>query len=297
MYPAPFNYHRPESLQEAIALLKKFGNDAKVLAGGQTLLSMLKMRMGDMTDLIDIGRLPNLSAIERRGDTFHIGALVTHAQAAASELGELIPLIRDCAGGIADIQVRNRGTIGGCLSVADPSIDWPVGLHALDTVVVCTGPQGTRSVAINDFIVDAYVTALGDAELVTEVQVKIPPANSGGAYIAFKRTAAAYPTATAAVQLTMDGDTCSDIRIALGAAGTKAVTSPEANQQLIGQVLTKENLKKAAAIVVAASNPPADARGSEEFKRAMLSKLVVDSAERALSRSRGETVKGGHIYA
>ena len=297
MYPAPFNYHRPETLQEAISLLHKFGNNAKVLAGGQTLLPMLKMRMGDMSDLIDIGRLPNLSSVERKGDTFHIGTLVTHREAADSELGDVIALIRDCAGGIADKQVRNRGTIGGGVSVADPSGDWPTGLHALNAKVVCTGPNGTRTVPIEEFIVESYTTALGDGELVTEVQIPVPPTNSGGAYIAFKRAAAAYPTCTAAVQLTMDGDTCTDIKIALGAAGTKAVTSAEAENMLKGQPLTTDNLKKAADVIVAAANPPVDARGSENFKRAMLKKLVVETAERAMVRARGEQVKGGHKYA
>jgi carbon-monoxide dehydrogenase medium subunit len=297
MYPAPFNFHRPETLQEAIALLQKFGNDAKVIAGGQTLIPMMKMRMGDMTDLIDIGRLPNLKHIEKRGDTYHVGALVTHSEAAASELGEAFPIIRDAAGGIADKQVRSRGTIGGGLSVADPSGDWPTSLHTLDVNVICTGPNGTRSVPIADFIVESYLTVLGDGELVTEVQIKETPANSAGAYVAFKRAAAAYPTVTAGVQLTMDGDNCADISISLGCAGTKAVTSQEANNMLIGKPLTTENLRKAAESIVDVSNPPPDARGSEDFKRAMLRKLIVEAAQRALARSKGEAVTGGHIYA
>jgi carbon-monoxide dehydrogenase medium subunit len=297
MYPAPFNYHRPETLQEAITLLQKFGNDAKVIAGGQTLIPMMKMRMGDMTDLIDIGRLPNLNYIEKRGDTYYVGALVTHREAADSPLGDDIPLIRDCAGGIADKQVRHRGTIGGGLSVADPSGDWPTGLHALGAKVVCTGPNGTRTVPVEEFIVESYTTVLGDGELVTEVQIPVPQGKAGGAYIAFKRAAAAYPTSTAAIQLTMNGDTCEDIKIALGASGTKAVMSADAENALKGQPLTTENLKKAADIIVAAANPPVDARGSEDFKRAMLKKLIVETAERAQARARGENVKGGHKYA
>lgn len=297
MYPAPFQYFRPETLQEAIALLTKLGDDAKVLAGGQTLLPMLKMRLGDMSYLVDIGRLPDLSYIEQRGDTIHIGALATHADIANSEAGKLIPLLKDCGGGIADKQVRNRGTIGGGLSVADPSGDWPTGLRVLDTTVVCTGPNGARNVDIKDFIIDSYTADLRDGELVTEVQVKVPPANSGGAYVAFKRAAPAYPTCTVAAQLTMNGDTCENIRLALGAAGSKAIVSEEAENVLRGQSLTRENLEKAAEIIVAASKPPADARGSEAFKRAMLLSLVVEAAERALARSKGEEITGGHRYA
>lgn len=297
MYPAPFQYYRPDSLQEAIKLLNKFGDDAKVLAGGQTLLPMLKMRLGDMSYLIDIGRLPGLSHIEQRGDTVYIGALATHADIAASSVATTIPLLKDCGGGIADKQVRNRGTIGGGLSVADPSGDWPTGLRTLDTTVVCTGPEGERKVAIADFVIDSYTADLKDGELVTEVQIKVPPANSGGAYLAFKRAAPAYPTSTAAVQLTMDGDTCKDIRMALGASASKAVVCEDAENLLRGQALTRENMEKAAEMIVAASEPPADARGSEEFKRAMLRSIVVEAIERALARSKGEEIKGGHRYA
>lgn len=297
MYPAPFNYHRPETLQEAITLLQQFGNDAKVIAGGQTLLPMLKMRMGDMTDLIDIGRLPNLKTIEKKDNTYHIGALVTHAEAAASSLGDEIPLLRDCAGGIADNQVRNRGTIGGGLSVADPSGDWPTALHALVATVTCTGPNGERSVPIDDFIVESYTTDLADNELVTKIQIKVPSGTNAGAYVAFKRAAAAYPTATAAVQLAMNGNICGDAKIALGSAGTKAVTCADAENRLKGKAVTEETLREAAGIIVAKSSPPADARGSEKFKRAMLGKLVVEAGQRALARCRGEEIKGGHNYA
>jgi len=297
MYPAPFQYYRPESLQEAIGLITKLGDEAKVIAGGQTLLPMLKMRLGDMSYLIDIGRLPDLSHIEQRGDTIHIGALATHADIANSDVAKVIPLLKDCGGGIADKQVRNRGTIGGGLSVADPSGDWPVGLRVLDTVVVCTGPNGTRRVDIKDFIIDSYTADLREGELVTEVQIKVPPANSGGAYLAFKRAAPAYPTSTVAVQLTMNGDSCENIRLALGASGSKAIVSEDAENLLKGKSLTRELLTQAADIIVAASKPPADARGSEEFKRAMLRSLVVESAERALARARGEEIKGGHRYA
>lgn len=297
MYPAPFRFHRPATLQEAIGLLARFGDDAKVIAGGQTLIPMLKMRMGDMTDMIDIGRLPNLSYIEQRGDTIHIGALTTHSEVANSEIAERIPLLKDCGGGIADNQVRNRGTIGGGLSVADPSGDWPTGLRVLDAQVVCRGPNGERTLAIEDFIVDSYTTALGNGELVTEVKFKLPPAHSGGAYVAFKRAAPAYPTASAGVQLTMSGDTCTHIRLALGAAGSTAITSAEAESVLRGQPLTPKNLEKAADIIVSVAKPPVDARGSEEFKRAMLRSLVVDAVQRAVARSRGEQIKGGHRYA
>jgi len=194
MYPAPFNYHRPENLQAAIALLSKFGDDASIMAGGQSLIPMLKMRIGDMAELVDIGHLPGLNHIEQRGDTLHIGALATHADIAASETASVIPLLAECGGGIADRQVRNMGTIGGGVSVADPSGDWPTGLRAVDARLVLTGPGGARTVSISDFILDSYTTCLNDAELVTEIQIALPPAGSSSAYVAFKRAAPAYPT-------------------------------------------------------------------------------------------------------
>ncbi len=297
MYPAPFNYHRPDNLQAAIGLLSRFGDEASVMAGGQSLIPMLKMRIGDVAEVIDIGHLQNLDHIVRRGDTLHIGALATHANIAASEVTSIIPLIGECGGGIADRQVRNMGTIGGGVSVADPSGDWPTGLRALNADLVLTGPAGNRTVAVADFILDAYTTSLKSDELITEIQIQLPAAGSSSAYVAFKRAAPAYPTASAGVQLTLDGNTCTAISIALGAAAPVAVVSAEAEAQLVGKELTTELLDGAAATIVAASEPPPDARGSEAFKRAMLRKLVVEAAQRAIARCQGESVSGGHHYA
>ena len=297
MYPAPFRYHRPGTIQEVINLLVKFGDDAKVLAGGQTLLPMLKMRIGDMAELIDLGHVPNMSYIEQRGDSIHIGAMTTYATIASSDLVEKIPLLKDCAGGIADKQVRNVGTIGGSLSVADSSGDLPSGLRVLDVDVICVGPSGSRSIHINDFITDSYTTVLKSDELLTEIKVKLPPENSSGAYIAFKRSAPSYPTASAGVQLAMNGDVCEDIRLVLGAAGSTAITSPEAEALLRGKTLSDEAIKQAADVIVGASNPPSDARGSEQFKRAMLHSILVEAVHRALARQQGDDIKGGHRYA
>ncbi len=297
MYPAPFNYHRPDTLQAAIGLLSRFGDDASVMAGGQSLIPMLKMRIGEMTELVDIGHLPNMNHIEQRGQTLHIGALATHAQIAASEVASIIPLLAECGGGIADRQVRNMGTIGGGVSVADPSGDWPTGLRTLDATLLLTGPGGDRSVSITEFILDAYTTCLGAAELVTEIQIAVPPTGSGSAYVAFKRAAPAYPTASAGVQLTIEANTCTAARIALGSAAPVAVVSEEAEAQLIGKEISTELLELAAKTIVTGTEPPPDARGTAPFKRAMLQKLVVEAGERALARCQGEIISGGHRYA
>jgi len=297
MYPAPFNYHRPETLQEAIGLMAKLGDDAQAIAGGQSLIPMMKLRVGTAPEIIDIGRLPNLDYIELRGSTLHIGALAKHADIAASDAAGQIPMLRDCAGGIADKQVRNMGTIGGGTAIADPSGDWPCCLRVLGADIVCTGPSGSRTVNIAEFITDSYTTVLANDELVTEIRIKLPPANGSSAYVAFKRAASAYPTATAGVLLTMNDGVCEQARIALGAAGSTAVVSAEAESMLQGKQPDNELLKQVAETIVAESSPAADARGSEQFKRAMLRSLVIDAAERALARSRGEQVKGGHRYA
>jgi carbon-monoxide dehydrogenase medium subunit len=297
MYPAPFRYHRPGSLQAAIGLLSRFGNDARIMAGGQSVIPMMKLRVGEASELVDIGRLPDLSYVRLEGSTLRIGALTTHALIAASEEARQVPLVAEAAGGIADRQVRSMGTIGGGLSVADPSGCWPTSLRALDTTVQLTGPNGSRSVAIADFLLDSYITALASGELVTEIQVPVPGPGTGSAYVAFKRSAAAYPTVSCGIQVTLDGDVCSAASLSLGAAGPTAVVSAEACAALIGTQLTQEALANAAEIIVAAAEPPPDARGSEAFKRAMLKSLVVEAGTRALARSRGEQVSGGHRYA
>jgi aerobic carbon-monoxide dehydrogenase medium subunit len=297
MYPAPFRYHRPDKLSAALALLSQFGTEARIMAGGQSVIPMMKLRMGEASELVDIGRLPDLSYVRLEGSTLRIGALTTHALIAASEEARQVPLIAEAAGGIADRQVRSMGTIGGGLSVADPSGCWPTSLRALDTSVQVAGPSGNRSIAIADFLQDSYVTALQTGELVTEIQVPVPGPGTGSAYVAFKRSAAAYPTVSCGIQVTMEGDSCTAASLSLGAAGPTAVVSDEACAALLGSALDEDALANAADIIVAAAEPPPDARGSEAFKRAMLKSLVLEAGGRALARSRGEQVSGGHRYA
>lgn len=297
MYPAPFRYHRPETLQAAIKLLGRYGDQAKLLAGGQSLIPMMKLRMGEMSELIDIGRLPDLSSLDERDGALHIGALATHAAIAASAAAARIPALVEAADGIADRQVRSMGTIGGGLSVADPSGDWPTILRVLNADIDVAGSAGSRTVNIADFILDTYVTCLNADEIVTGVRIPLPDANTTSAYVAFKRAAAAFPTCSVGIQLTLDGEICSRSNLVLGCAGPTAVVSAEAEAQLQGQAITGETLAAAAETIVGVSEPPPDARGSEAFKRAMLKKLVVEAGERALARSRGEEFEGGHRYA
>ena len=217
MYAHPFSYHRAASLQEASKLLEQLGEDARLIAGGQSLIPLMKMRMARPSALVDINFVSGLSDIQSRDSHLRFGALARHADIEASDAARSIPIVRDCAAGIADVQVRNQGTIGGSLAEADPSGDWGAVLLTLDTSVRCSRPGGERTIALDDFFKDAYTTVLGHDELICEVVVKQPPKKSGGAYLAFKRSAPVYATASAAVQLTLeDGDTSKDARIVLG---------------------------------------------------------------------------------
>jgi aerobic carbon-monoxide dehydrogenase medium subunit len=297
MYPQPFRYHRPHSLDDAITLLTELGEGAKPISGGQSLVPILKMRMDEPSDLVDITRIPGLSDIKNEDGTICIGALCTHAQIAKSDVAKSVPILKDCAGGIADPQVRSLGTIGGSVSVADPSSDWPALLFVLDCEVVCQGSDGSRVVPIREFLVDSYTTCLGDAELVTEIRIQEPPSNSGGSYIGFKKAAPAYPAASVAIQLTLgNGGICDDISLALGSAGPLPVTSTEAESILKGNKLTNELLQQAAEKIVDASSPPADARGSSEFKRDILKSLFMKAAAIAVKRADGSQIDGSHDY-
>ena len=194
--------------------MRQLGDESRILAGGQSLIPLMKMRLARPTALIDINFVPGLNDIQSRNGELRFGALARHTDIEMSDAAAAIPILHDCAAGIADVQVRNQGTIGGSLAEADPSGDWSATLLTLETSVVCAGPRGERSVKLEEFIKDAYTTVLAHDELVREIIVKKPPRSSGGAYLAFKRSAPVYATVSAAVQLTLDGkDICKDVRI------------------------------------------------------------------------------------
>ena len=297
MYPRAFEYHRASSLKEASTLLAQLGEGAKLLAGGQSLLPLMKLRFANPAQLIDLNFVAGTSYIREEGGAIRFGALTRHAEIEQSAVAAKIPILHDCAAGIADVQVRNRGTIGGSLAEADPSGDWAAVLGTLAVDLRCLGPAGERTVSIGDFVKDAYTTALGHDDLVSEVSVKIPPANSGGAYLAFKRAAPVYPTASAAVQLTMAGEVCKDIAIALGCVGLTAIRVTEAEVALRGKTLDAKAIAAAADAARAAAEPQADMRGSAEYKRELVGALVKLAIGIALRRARGEHVEVSHIYA
>src|ERR1700716_2972809 len=181
MYPRSFHYHRAGSLKEAVSMLGQLGEGAKLLAGGQSLISVLKLRFANPEHLVDLNFVSSTSFTRADGGVLRFGAMTRHAEIDNSALARTIPVLHDCAAGIADVQVRNRGTIGGSLAEADPSGDWATVLMTISCEVRCAGTAGERTLKLGEFLKDAYTTALAHDELVSEVVVKVPSGNSGGA--------------------------------------------------------------------------------------------------------------------
>jgi aerobic carbon-monoxide dehydrogenase medium subunit len=297
MYPRPFHYHRARSLKEAVKMLSQLGDEAKLLAGGQSLIPLMKLRFASPQHLVDLNFVPGTSYIKKSKGSLQLGALTRHAEIEHSAIAAKVPIIHDCAAGIADVQVRNRGTIGGSVAEADPSGDWAVVLSTLSTTVRCIGKAGKRDIPLQEFIKDAYTTALDHDELVSEIAVNLPAKRSGGAYLAFKRAAPVYPTASAAVQLTMEGDVCKDAAIALGCVGLVPIRPNEAEAALRGHTLDPNTIARAAEAAQAAADPQPDMRGSAQYKRRLVGSLVKRAIEIAARRANGEQVEAGHIYA
>ncbi len=297
MYPRSFNYHRAGSLEEAAKLLAQLGEEAKLLAGGQSLIPLMKLRFANPAHLVDLNFVPGMSYIREEDDSLLFGPMTRHAEIEDSAVAASIPIIHDCAAGIADIQVRNRGTIAGSLAEADPSGDWGPTLLCLPTEMRCVSPRGERILALRDFFKDAYTTALAPDELIAEIRVRRPAPKSGGAYIAFKRCAPVYASAAVAVQLTMDDGICQDAAVHLAAVGLMAVHAADAEAALRGKTIDDKVIAEAAEAARAAADPQPDMRGSAEYKRTLVAALTRRAIEAAARRARGETVEVSHYYA
>jgi carbon-monoxide dehydrogenase medium subunit len=247
---------------------------------------------------VDLNFVPGVAHISRSNGDLRLGAMARHAELAASDAIRALPLLHDCAEGIADAQVRNRGTIGGSLAEADPSGDWGAALLALPAEVRCLGPAGERTIPISEFFLDAYTTALAPGEMVREIVVKGAKNSAGGAYVALKRCAPVYATASVAAQLSMnDSATCGEARIVLGCVGLTAIRAQAAEDELGGKELNPQTIARAAEAAMSAADPQPDMRGSVAYKRALVGSLTRRAVDIALRRSRGESVRGGHIYA
>jgi carbon-monoxide dehydrogenase medium subunit len=297
MYPRAFQYHRASSLKEAVTMLGQLGDGAKLLAGGQSLIPLMKLRFANPAHLVDLNFIAGTSYVKEQSGALCFGPLTRHVEIEASPLAWKIPVLYDCAAGIADVQVRNRGTLGGSLAEADPSGDWATVLMTLSTELRCLGPSGERRVPLSEFIRDAYTTALSHDELIREVLVKVPPQGSGGAYLAFKRCAPVYPTASAAVQLTIESHICTQARIVLGGVGLIPVRAKQAEAALENEELTEKKLSSAIEAARTSADPQPDMRGSADYKRSLTAALVKRALQVASQRAGGEKVEVSHIYA
>ena len=288
MIPGQFEYHAPSTLDEALALLAEHGSDARVLAGGQSLIPLMKLRLASPAVLIDLNGVDSLSGIEEQDGQLRIGAMTRHSVLERSELiGSRYPLIADAAAVIADPLVRNRGTTGGSLAHADPAGDLGSVMTALGAEVVVNGPGGARTLPIDELLLGPFMTALEEGEILTEVRVPQPAERSGGAYEKLERKVGDFATAAVAVQLTRENGSCASIGIGLTAVGPTTIRASEAEDALRGGSLDEDALRAAAVLAAAASDPAADLRGSEEYKRDMVRVLTLRALRRAIARAGG----------
>ncbi|HYN22240.1 MAG TPA: xanthine dehydrogenase family protein subunit M [Thermoanaerobaculia bacterium] len=292
MIPALFDYHAPQTLEEALALLQQHGDDAKVLSGGQSLLPLLKLRLGSAGHLVDIGRLPGLEYIEEEDGSLRIGGRTRESALEHSDLiRDRYPLLADTAAVIADPLVRNLATVGGNLAHGDPANDHPATMLALRAEVVVTGPNGKRTIPIDDFFLGLFSTALAPEEILTEIRVPAPPPpplRTGGAYVKLERKVGDFATAAAAVQVTLGtGGEVERAGIGLTNAGPTPIRATEAERFLTGKQPSDETIAEAARLASAAASPSADRRGSVQFKKEMARVLTGRALKKAVQRAKG----------
>ena len=286
MLPAPFGYHRPSSLDEAVQLLSSL-DEAKVLAGGQSLIPLMKFRFTAPAHLIDVNRVPGLDGIGEEGGSLRIGALVRHNQMAGSDLiSARYPTLAAAAPQIADPIVRNLGTVGGSLAHADPAGDWGSVMLAVGGSVVARSARGEREIPMADFLQDIFTTALSSDEILTEVRVPSPGPGAGGAYLKLERKVGDFATVAVAVHVSMEDGTIGRAGIGLTAVGTKNIQPAEAESALAAKEPNDELFAEAGRLAAAACNPFADVRGSAEYKRHVVEVFVRRGLARAVEMAR-----------
>jgi len=286
--PAPFEYERATSVEHALALLERYGPESRVVAGGHSLLPMMKLRIASADCLIDINDLTDLSYIRVDGDHLAIGAMTRHAQVLASAvLGEHYRIFHDAERVIADPVVRNRGTVGGSLCQADPSEDLSAVCSALGATCVIRSSSGTRTVPAREFHEGPYETAVGPAEMLVEVRVPIR-SGVGSAYQKVERRAGDWAVAAVGAFVTLSDGVVSDVGIGLTAVGAPHFCAPEAEDSLRAKEPTEANLAAAAALAAASARPQTDQRGPDDYKRHLAGELTLRALRRSVARATGQ---------
>ena len=288
MIPGEFDYYSPRNLPEAVALMQEHGDNAKLLAGGQSLIPAMRFRLSLPAVIIDLNSIDGLEYVREDDGHLAIGALTREVMLEESLLvREKFHLLADAAGVIADPIVRNRATVGGNIAHADPANDHPAVMLAYNAEVIALGPRGTRAIPIDLFFIDLFVNALQENEVLTEIRIHTPGRNSGGAYVKMERKVGDYAISAVAVQLTMDGNTCTAARIALTNVTPVPSRAKGAEQALIGQAITDEVIEAAGQAAAAESDPSPDLRGSADYKRDLTRVLTKRAIRQAVERATG----------
>ena len=293
MIPGSFDYHAPSSLDEAIKLLDDLGDDAKILAGGHSLIPMMKLRLAEPVHLVDINGLSDLDYIKEEDGFLYIGAMTRESTLETSELiASKYPILKDTSEVIADPLVRNLATVGGNIAHGDPANDHPATMVALDAEIVVHGPVGMlsggeRTISVDEFFVGPLMTALEENEILTAIKIPTPEGKSGASYLKLERKVGDYAIAGVAAALHFDGETCSKAGIGLTNVGPTPVRASEAQNALVGTTVSQEDADNAGEMAAAASQPVGDHRGSEDYKRAMVRTLTSRAIMQAKKRAEG----------
>ena len=287
MIPGAFDYYSPGTLAEAVALLRQHGSDAKLLAGGQSLIPAMRFRLAMPPVLIDLNGITGTEYIRETNGHLAIGALTREVMLEESALVQnQFHMLADAARVIADPVVRNRATVGGNIAHADPANDHPAVMLAYNAEVIALGAEGTRVIPIDGFFIDLFQSALTENEILSEIRIPKPGANSGGAYVKMERKVGDYAISAAAVQLTLDGDICTSARIGLTNVSPKPMRALNAEQALIGRAVTDAVLEEAGRAAADECDPSPDLRGSVAYKRDLTRVLTKRAIRQAMERAK-----------